>query len=111
MAKRLFIIGLISLFIIVSFTPAYGDTSLKKLGRGVSNCLTFPAEILLQISRVNTSDGPIAALTWGVLKGFAWSSVRAIVGVYEVATFPIPYPKNYRPIMTDPEFFFEEQNW
>jgi hypothetical protein len=37
--------------------------------------------------------------------------VRAVVGVYEIATFPIPLPKGYGPILKDPEFFFEEMIW
>ena len=40
-----------------------------------------------------------------------WSGTagnRAVVGAYEVVTFPIPLPSDYEPILTDPEFFGEE---
>ena len=112
MIKKTSVIGLIFLFIFISLaTPAYCDTAIKKLGRGVCNVITCPFEILEQIQNVNNSDGPMAAATYGVLKGIAMTIVRAGVGTYEVATFIIPFPKDYQPILKDPEFFFEEMNW
>ncbi|MCX5686721.1 MAG: exosortase system-associated protein, TIGR04073 family [Candidatus Omnitrophica bacterium] len=111
MAKRFVLIGVIILLVASFAMPAYCDDSLKKLGRGVCNIGTCPVELFLQTSRVNNSDGPMAAFTYGVMKGVAMMCVRAVVGVYEVATFPIPVPKNYEPILKDPEFMFEDQNW
>ena len=84
---------------------------MKKLGRGFCNCITFPFEIFEQIKRTNLSDGPMAGWTWGLLKGVGMTVIRAGVGVYEVATFPVPFPKHYEPILKDPEFFAEEMNW
>ncbi|MFH1189126.1 MAG: exosortase system-associated protein, TIGR04073 family [Candidatus Omnitrophota bacterium] len=80
---------------------------LKKLGRGLSNIMTFPLEIPSQISKTNNSDGPVAALSYGVVKGFVMGIFRAFVGIYEVVSFPLPYPEWYRPILTDPEFMLE----
>jgi len=99
------------LFIIVLASPAYCDDPVKKLGRGLCNIGTFIFELPLQISRVNQVDGPMAACTWGVLKGIGMSGTRLITGVYETVTFPFPVPKDYAPILKDPEFMFEEQNW
>lgn len=94
----------------VSFAePGRGDP-LRKLGRGLSNCVTFPIEIPNQISKTNNTDGAMAAFTYGVVKGITMTMFRAVVGVYEVATFPIPFPKNYEPILTDPEFMLEDWN-
>ena len=109
--KVIFIILLVSLFVLNFCAPAYCDDPIKKLGRGICNIGTFPFEIAEQVSRVNDSDGPMAGATYGVLKGFGMMFVRALVGVYEVVTFPVPFPKDYGPILTDPEFFFEEKNW
>ncbi len=111
MIKRYFaILGI--LFIVIGISaPGYCDDSVKKLGRGVCNMITFPFEILEQVKRTNNSDGPLAAMTYGLLKGGVMSAARAAVGVYETATFLIPLPRNYAPILTDPEFFFEEKNW
>ena len=130
---RRFVIIFIVLACIVNFTiPAYcawgcskhprpaaqkepgaapsGDC-LQKLGRGLCNSITFPMEIPLQIGNTNVSDGPFAALTWGVLKGIGMTALRAAVGVYEVVTFPLPCPADYKPILTKPEYMFEDQIW
>ena len=109
MAKKSVLIGLIFLFIIGSTGIAHCDDALKKLGRGACNVVTCPLEITNQIQKTNNSDGPMAAFTWGVLKGVGMIALRGVVGVYEVATFPIPIPACYKPILTDPEFFFEDQ--
>ena len=110
--KKAILIVLLFLCIISLSAPAYCDDSLRKLGRGVCNSITFPFEIPLQIKRTNDVDGPMAAWTYGLLKGVGMTCVRAVVGVYEVITFPIPYPKNYEPLLRDPEFFLEDKrNW
>lgn len=88
--------------------PCAGDW-MKKLGRGLANCLTFPIEVPNQISKTNNCDGPMAAATVGLVKGIVMAGFRAVVGVYEVATFPLPIPENYKPILTDPEYMLE--NW
>jgi len=112
MARRTVLIGLIIILFVIAFAvPGYCDDPLKKLGRGLCNLGTFPLEMFLQTSRVNNSDGPMAAATWGILKGVGMSIARLMVGAYEVVTFPLPVPKDYAPILKDPEFFFEEYNW
>ena len=112
MARRAILIGIIiSLFVVVFAVPGYCDDPLKKLGRGICNTITFPFEFFLQVSRINNTDGPMAAATWGVLKGVGMSCIRLGVGAYEVVTFPFPMPKDYAPILKDPEFMFEEANW
>ena len=84
---------------------------MKKLGRGMCNFVTFPFEILYQIGKVNNSDGPFAAITYGVVKGVIMTGMRALCGTYEILSFPIPIPEGYKPIMTDLEFFFEGSEW
>lgn len=111
MRKQIVVIGLISLVIVALASTAYCDTPIKKLGRGFSNVITSPFEIFEQMKRVNNTDGPWAGMTYGLVKGVAMTVVRAAIGVYEITTFPIPSPKEYKPILTDPEFFFEEMNW
>lgn len=87
--------------------PATAGDPLKKLGRGLANCLTFPIEIPNQISKTNNCEGPAAAATVGLVKGVVMAAFRAVVGVYEVATFPLPIPECYKPILTDPEYMLE----
>ena len=109
--KLLFVVLTVILVSSVLTRSAYCDDALKKLGRGLANCITFPFELIEQVKRVNLSDGPMAACTWGILKGVGMTGVRAVVGVYEVVTFPVPLPRAYKPILTDPEFFAEDKNW
>ena len=113
MAKKI-----LSAIIIFSFAMTFLTTSAcckddatTKLGRGIANMLTWPLEIPEQITRVNNSDGPVAASTVGVLKGVAWAVGRACIGVFETATFLMPYPKDYKPILRDPEFFLENTSF
>ncbi len=111
MVKRLFLAAVILSLVVVSATPAFCDGATTKLGRGICNMFTWPLEVPEQISRMNSSDGPFAACTVGVLKGLGWALGRACVGVYETATFMFPIPKNYEPVMTDPEYFLETSNF
>jgi len=112
MVKKLLLIGLISLFVISQATPAFCiNDPLSKLGRGLCNMVTFPLEVPEQTSRTNNSDGPFAASTVGILKGLGMAVGRACVGVYEVATFLIPYPKDYQPVLRDPEYFLETSSF
>jgi len=110
--KKSVIIGLVAVFLVLSFaSSAYCDDMIKKFGRGICNIITCPLEFLEQIKRVNNADGPAASMTVGVLKGIAMTVTRGVVGVYEVVLFPVPIPKDYGPVLTDPEFFFEETIW
>ncbi len=111
MAKKVFLVGLIFVLMMSMATPGYCDNVFKKLGRGICNVITCPVEIFVQPSRVNNSDGPMAAFTYGILQGVAMTCFRGVVGVYEIATFPIPIPKGYGPILTNPEFFLEDMSW
>lgn len=106
--RKMVLLIAVMAFIVSSSSPALaGGDPLKKLGRGLANCATFPIELPSQISNVNNADGPVAACSYGILKGVWCSIVRAVVGVYEVATFLIPLPPSYEPILTDPEFILE----
>ena len=111
MSKRCFITALILMLALSLAAPAYCDDAAKKLGRGLCNLITFPLEVPEQITRTNNDDGPMAAMTWGVIKGISMTCIRAAAGVYEVLTFPIPVPKDYKPLLTDPEFFLEDKSW
>ena len=105
--KRIFSVILL-LTIIFMCESSHADNALKKLGRGVANVVTCPIEIVYRIGEVNKEDGPIAAFTWGILNGIWRTGVRAVAGAYEIVTFPIPFPKSYKPIVDDPEFFLNE---
>jgi putative exosortase-associated protein (TIGR04073 family) len=113
MIRRFFAAAIVVALVAGVALPAYcaEDNAMTKLGRGVANMVTFPLEVPEQISRANNSDGPFAGYTVGVLKGFGCALGRACVGVFEAATFLIPYPKDFKPVLKDPEYFFENSNY
>ncbi|HUJ11348.1 MAG TPA: exosortase system-associated protein, TIGR04073 family [Verrucomicrobiae bacterium] len=84
-----------------------GQNALRKLGRGIANVLFGIVEVPNQITKVNADQGGGAAVTYGVGKGFLRWFEREAVGVYDVVTFPVPFPKGYKPVMK-PEFPAED---
>lgn len=106
--KRIFSIFLILVIMLSAVNPAYCEVpgQLKKLGRGLWNLATCPAEIPNRITKTYDSFGFEQAATYGLLQGIVMMGFRAMVGLYEALSFPIPMPPNYEPIFTDPEFFF-----
>lgn len=87
---------------------AHAQTPTRKLGRGLSNVVTSPMEILSGMQRASEEKGLFAGLTWGTVDGLFHTVKRAVVGVYETATFPVPVPAGYEPILDDPEFFMQD---
>jgi len=87
---------------------SYAGTPMRKFGRGLANILTCPAEIVKSAGEVNYKDGPVAALTYGIVKGFYRAGRRLLVGGFELVTFFSPYPGDYEPIINDPEFFLSD---
>lgn len=117
--KKLAFLGLI-ICIILSCSFAFSDSgSTEKLKRGVKNIFTCPAEIVKGVKEareqgakthsVLKSEGWDSAIIWGLPNGVLRMGTRALVGVYEVVTFPIAAPKEYKPILRDvsEEGFFE----
>jgi len=86
------------------------DGALHKLGRGLSNIATAPAELLRVPTLVSRKDGYVAGSTVGLVKGVWLVVVRAVTGVYEVVTFPVEVPKGYGPLL-HPEFVWEHGDW
>lgn len=107
--KRSVAILIIIILIVLVMAPAHADGPVKKLGRGVSNVVTCPFELTKGMGDAQEEGGVFAGLTWGVLQGTVNMVKRAAVGVYEMATFPVPLPDNYDPILEDPEFFLEKR--
>ena len=107
--KRLIVI-LVIFVLFLSLSPElFADNAAKKLGRGVANVATCPFELAKSMGETNEESGIFAGMTWGVFEGLVGTVKRAAVGVYEVATFPVPLPSQYKPILKDPEFFLDDQ--
>jgi putative exosortase-associated protein (TIGR04073 family) len=79
------------------------DRMLHKLGRGIANVLTGWMEIPKEIAEAWRETDPITGLIVGTIKGVGYTIVRVVAGVYEILTFPMPFPENYEPII-EPEF-------
>src|SRR3989338_3793198 len=103
----------------VMAAPAFADETptpymtgaLRKLGRGIVNVASCPAELILTPELVGRKDGYLAALTVGILQG-AWNGiVRGVVGATEVVTFFVEFPKqDFAPIVK-PEFLYAHGDW
>lgn len=91
----------------LSASVSVADNATRKLGRGLANTLFGICEIPIQIQLMVEKEGSGAGATYGVVKGFGHFFMREGVGIYEVLTFPIPYPRYYEPII-EPEFLLNE---
>jgi len=80
-----------------------GQNALRKLCRGFANVLFGIVEVPNQITKVTSAHGGGAGVTYGVGKGFCRWIGREFTGVYEIVTFPVPFPHGYKPVMK-PEF-------
>ena len=91
-----------------SFCFAADGGPIRKLGRGVANVATGILELPNNIVSVTEEDGYVAGVTYGIMKGLAWSVVRIAVGAYETVTFLVPIPFHYDPIL-EPEFLLSDE--
>jgi putative exosortase-associated protein (TIGR04073 family) len=88
-----------------------GDTAAKiglKAFRGLGNTvLGLVTEIPRTMYYDSRTEGPTYGLTVGFLEGIALGLGRTAVGVYELVTFPIPFPEEYRPVLAPGDPFGE----
>ena len=84
-----------------------GQNALRKLGRGVANVLFGIVEVPNQVTKTTSAHGGGAGLTYGFGKGLVRWVGREFTGVYDIVTFPVPFPKGYKPVMK-PEFPVED---
>jgi putative exosortase-associated protein (TIGR04073 family) len=80
------------------------EGSTGKFTRGLSNLADSLVEVPGTMMRKSKSEGAAVGMTFGVFEGAYNTVKRALAGVWEVVTFPIPLPENYDPILPDPEF-------
>lgn len=89
--------------------PGHHYNWSRKLSRGVGNLLFGWLEYPAVWRKTNKSDGAVAAASDFLIEGTKRTLVRAVHGVYEVATFPVASHKlTYRPA-----YGYKEQldNW
>ena len=118
-AKKSLVMLILFCTFFVSVNSFAGDP-FEKLGRGIANIAFCWGEILMKPYDVNKDKGAVAALTYGVIKGLAFTVARVGVGLVDVVTFPMMLPncpddKNdsgwgYGPMMRPPWVFDIEHN-
>jgi putative exosortase-associated protein (TIGR04073 family) len=101
------ILGMVLALAVVVSPLALADTLFDKLGRGVTNVVFCPGEYVRAAVQKTEQKGLTEGLFIAVFSGTYWTVIRALAGVYEIATFPIPLPRGYKPIMK-PEFVFND---
>ena len=96
----------------------YVDTTLgkyglhpafEKLGRGISNILGGWLEIPLNIQHHYSTRDTAGSIAIGMVYGAVYAVYRTGVGVYETATFLLPYPENYEPILPPVPYFTKDE--
>lgn len=106
--RKSVILLLACLMLVFSFSPqAYAQNPAQKLGRGLANIVTGWVEIPLEIGRKTSEEGDVAGFFVAPFTGFLKAIGRTLVGVYDVATFIIPIPAKYKPLI-EPEFVGQE---
>lgn len=108
--KRLtFLLGCLLVVSLLTATPAYSqgtvDKSVRKLGRGLVNVATGWVELPMQLSSGMSGTGGIEGFFLGLGKGLVWTVLRTGAGAIETATFLLPVPSDYGPLMQPPTVF------
>ncbi|MCI0411036.1 MAG: exosortase system-associated protein, TIGR04073 family [Acidobacteria bacterium] len=84
------------------------STPGQKALRGATNLsLGLVLELPRTIYYETKQQGPLLGIPAGFLAGFGLGLMRTAVGAYELLTFPIALPDDYKPILTPP-FPFEQ---
>lgn len=102
------VMAVVVLVILGLASPSFAQDAAKKLGRGVVNILTGWIELPKNIYETSVQSNPLAGITIGLAKGLGMTVVRTGAGVYETATFPLPLPKEYKPIL-EPEYVLKKK--
>lgn len=99
MAKKIMAVLLISMFLVGGAAYAVEDPEgsgpFTKFGRGLTNILMSPAELLYQPMKMGEDNNVLIAIIGGIPKGIVFVPVRAVVGVYDLVTFLLPWPDKY----------------
>ena len=90
--SRRAVFTLLAAFVLMAALDVSAGNPIRKFARGIANVGFSPLEILIQPYDVAKEEGNISALTYGVLKGVAYTVARVGVGVTDIVTFPTPLP-------------------
>lgn len=88
--------------------PSYPERIGTKLFRGMINLTTGVGEFPKQIYLVAQKEGWMQGLVRGPVEGLGMFIARTVAGAYEVATFPLPIPPGYQPMLL-PEYVWQPE--
>ena len=83
-------------------------SAFDKFGRGISNVLGGWLEVPLNLQQKYSERDTAGSIVTGTLCGLVYAVYRTGVGVYETATFFLPLPANYEPILPTLPYFRKE---
>ena len=95
--KRFLIVAMCAAMLLLSANAVFADNPVNKLSRGINDVVAAPFEIFKGIEDAAIEKGVFGGVTVGTLQGLANALTRAVKGVYEVTTFPIPSPDDFNP--------------
>ncbi len=99
---------ILSVFLILALAavqPLYAaemepkGTALRKLQRGVLNIALSPIEISHELHKEKKKDEYFPSWVSGLGRGIIYTAGRALSGVYDLVTAPIPVPSHYEPLI------------
>lgn len=101
---------LVALFCVITLAQpplCRADSVFRKFNRGVTNVLTGSFELFRQPKVLHDEYGynGLAAFFGGIFTGILSTVAREACGVYDLVTFPIPYPAEYRSLIDPPTVF------
>ena len=92
-------------------SPSYMSGAMRKLGRGVVNVVSCPAELIRTPELVGRKEGYPAAMSVGILQGVWNTLARGGTGLVDVGTFFVKWPvKDFAPLW-QPEFIYAHGDW
>ena len=80
-------------------------TPMRKLQRGFLNVALSPIEVIHALDQEKNVDSVIPSWFAGLGRGSIYMVGRVMAGAFEMATFPLPLPSGYEPIV-EPEFIW-----
>lgn len=86
--------------------PAVPARIGTKFVRGLANLVTGVGEFPKQIYLIGKNEGWVQGTFRGPVEGLGMFIARSVAGVYELATFPIPVPPGYQPMLL-PEYVWQ----
>lgn len=84
----------------------YAQDMGRKLFRGVINIASGWIELPKNVYVIGMEHDFASGMVIGIPKGILMAVVRTGAGIYDTLTFPISFPKDYKPVL-EPEFVNE----